>query len=132
MTIYPLTLEILNKLPKGIYALFQNGVLSETIEIGSKHKIVAVMGDDWVREAGSFLDEQLYKEGKWEIVLASEITLQKFNDKPKLTIQQFTYLREALYTLRQSQNPSAKTAKDYFSDDVVLTTMINKLRELIM
>lgn len=67
-----------------------------------------------------------------EILKLINKPVETTNEEPKLSILEYTYLREALYTLRKSDSFSAYQAKEYFNDDNVLTNMINKFRRFMV
>lgn len=61
--------------------------------------------------------------------------IKRFNESTEenleaLTIQEFVFLREAMYAVKDSKSPSAFQAKEFFKNEENFKLVIEKLRKL--
>lgn len=55
-----------------------------------------------------------------------------YSDIEKLTIEEFSFLREAMYAVKNSDSPSAIQAKKFFQNEENFDLVIDKLRKLLV
>ena len=56
---------------------------------------------------------------------------EKYIEIDPLTIQEFSFIRESLYAVKNSDSPSAFQAKEYFKNEDNFNIVVEKLRKLL-
>lgn len=62
----------------------------------------------------------------------NEFNNEKHTDIEPLTIEEFTNIREAMYSVRTSNSPSAFQAKPFFNNEENFKTIMSKLEKLLL
>ena len=61
----------------------------------------------------------------------SDVSESKNYSIDPLTIQEFSFLREAMYAVKTSNSPSAYQAKEFFRNEENFELVVEKLRKLL-
>jgi hypothetical protein len=61
----------------------------------------------------------------------SDVSDSKNYSIEPLTIQEFSFLREAMYSVKTSNSPSAYQAKEFFKNEENFKLVVEKLRKLL-
>lgn len=77
MKIQDLTLEVLESLERGMYAIFKDGILSDVIGLNKSSRTIGCIGTDDPPNFEDFIES--CENGEYEIVLASEIKLSNID-----------------------------------------------------
>lgn len=96
------------------------------IKKGTKGTIVNDYGSGGMYEI-EFFDNEHNTIGV-ERIFKDDLTVE---ETPKLTIEEFCYIRESLYAVRDSNGASEFQAREYMRNEENISKLIDKLREFI-